>query len=415
MNLIKTSLLSSIAVIIKILTLLGLNKILAIYVGPAGYALIGQLQNVITIVLSFSSTSLNVGITKYTAEYHDDIDKQHKVWKTATKLSLLGTFIISLIMFIFNQELALFFLKDDTYSDVFLWFAFTLILFVFNSLLIAIINGKKEIKSLVTINIIASIVSLIITSFFAFTMGIKGALIALVTNQSFVFFITFALCRRLIWFKVSFFWGNIDRSILIGLAKYSLMALVTAIVVPASHMLIRTHLSSEFGWESAGYWDASWRISTIYLMFITTTLGVYYLPRISEIKNKGDLKYEIMNGYKIILPFVILISFCIYNLREFIVTLLFTPDFMPMESLFFWQLTGDVFKIAGWLLAYIMLGKAMTKLYIISEILFAASFYGFTLIFTQSMGLEGVSFAYCVNYVIYFFFITLAMKRLGVI
>jgi PST family polysaccharide transporter len=122
-----------------------------------------------------------------------------------------------------------------------------------------------------------------------------------------------------------------------------------------------------------------------------------------------------MNGYKIILPFVILISFCIYNLREFIVTLLFTPDFMPMESLFFWQLTGDVFKIAGWLLAYIMLGKAMTKLYIISEILFAASFYGFTLIFTQSMGLEGVSFAYCVNYVIYFFFITLAMKRLGVI
>jgi PST family polysaccharide transporter len=85
-----------------------------------------------------------------------------------------------------------------------------------------------------------------------------------------------------------------------------------------------------------------------------------------------------------------------------------------MESSFL-AVKWEVFKISSWLLAYIMLGKAMTKLYIISEVLFAASFYGLTLIFAQTMGLEGVSFAYCINYVIYFVFITLTMKRLGVI
>ena len=34
MNLVRTSLLNGIAVVIKMLTLLGINKILAIYVGP---------------------------------------------------------------------------------------------------------------------------------------------------------------------------------------------------------------------------------------------------------------------------------------------------------------------------------------------------------------------------------------------
>lgn len=45
MNLLKTSFLSSIATVIKILTGFIVNKVLAIYVGPAGIAQIGQLQN----------------------------------------------------------------------------------------------------------------------------------------------------------------------------------------------------------------------------------------------------------------------------------------------------------------------------------------------------------------------------------
>ena len=36
MTLIKTSLLNAIAVVIKMLTMLGINKILAVYVGPTG-------------------------------------------------------------------------------------------------------------------------------------------------------------------------------------------------------------------------------------------------------------------------------------------------------------------------------------------------------------------------------------------
>ncbi len=64
MSLVKTSLLNGIAVIVKMLSALMLNKVLAIYVGPSGYAIIGQFQNVASILVSFSGGVLATGVTK---------------------------------------------------------------------------------------------------------------------------------------------------------------------------------------------------------------------------------------------------------------------------------------------------------------------------------------------------------------
>ncbi|MEL6948786.1 MAG: DegT/DnrJ/EryC1/StrS family aminotransferase [Pseudomonadota bacterium] len=67
----------------KMLTLLGLNKILAIYVGPAGYAVLGQFQNAVQMITTLASGAINTGVTKYTAEYGEDAPRQHAVWRTA--------------------------------------------------------------------------------------------------------------------------------------------------------------------------------------------------------------------------------------------------------------------------------------------------------------------------------------------
>lgn len=415
MTLIKTSSLNAIAVVVKMLTLLGLNKVLAVYVGPAGYAAIGQLQNAIQMIFTVSGGALNTGVTKYTAEYSSDEYKQINLWRTAFKINLYAGFLISLLLVLFNESLALYFLGNIEYKNVFLWFAATLILFVLNSFFIAIVNGKKEIFLYVKINIVGSLVSLFVTGLCAFYYGLYGALIALVTNQSVVFFITLILCRHFTWFKwKSFFW-NFDKSEATKLSKFALAALTSAIVVPLSHILVRSHLVDSFGWESAGHWDAIWRISSIYLMFITMTLSVYYLPRLSEITSKEEMRKELLNGYRLIIPLLVIISSLIYLLRDFIIILLFSSKFQAMEGLFAWQLVGDTIKIASWLLAYVLLGKAMIKLLIFSELLFASMFYALTVLFSNLIGFEGVALAHALNYAFYFIFIFINLKNKSVI
>ena len=72
-----------------------------------------------------------------------------------------------------------------------------------------------------------------------------------------------------------------------------------------------------------------------------------------------------------------------------------------MRSLFLFQMIGDFFKMASWTLAFLMIAKAMTRTFIITEILFSLSFYGLTVWLTHMNGLIGVTQAYAANYFVY--------------
>lgn len=401
MTLIKTSLLNAIAVVIKMLTMLGLNKILAIYVGPAGYAAIGNFQNAAQMITTFASGAINTGVVKYTAEYHDDEDKQRQVWRTAGTIAVLGSVITGLGVAVFSKQIAQWFLQDESYNTVFIWFSVTLVFFIFNTLLLAILNGKKEIHRYIIANIAGSLFALAVTSVLAIQFGLHGALTALAIHPSFAFIITLYLCYKADWFKFSYLFGRLDKQVVLNLSKYTAMALTSAACVPVSHILIRTHLADTLGMDAAGYWEAMWRLSAAYLMLVTTTLSLYYLPKLSELKDPKEIKAEILQGYKIILPVAAACSLVIYLLRDFIIGVLFTSDFIPMRDLFAWQMVGDTLKIGSWVLAYLMLGKAMMKLFIASEIVFAAGFYGWTYFLTGMYGLEGVTIAHAINYAIY--------------
>lgn len=413
MTLIKTSLLNGIAVIVKMLTLLGLNKILAIYVGPAGYAALGQFQNAVQMITTLAGGAINTGVTKYTAEYHEDETKQQAVWRTAGTIALVGSLLVGVLVVLFNRPLASWFLNDKQLGGVFIWFAATLVLFVFNTLLLAILNGKKEIQRYVIANIAGSLFALLVTTVMAVQFGLYGALVALAVYQSLAFFVTCWICRKSNWFRLRFLIGSVDKSAAKNLAKFTAMALISAACVPLSHILIRNHLGETLGWEAAGYWEAMWRLSAAYLMLVTTTLSVYYLPRISELTEFSEIKKEILSGYKIILPVAAICGLTVYASRALIIRLLFTSEFSEMEALFAWQLVGDTLKIGGWILAFVMLGKAMTKLFIFSEILFSGFFYLLVVYMVDKFQLEGVAFAHALNYFIYWIFMIFFVGRLS--
>lgn len=419
MNLLQTSVLNGVAVLIKTITLFVLNKILAVYLGPTGYAALGQFQNFIQMVTTFAGSAINTAVIKYTAEYHEDESKQRAIWKTAGSIVFVFSLMFAFLILIFQRQLSLYIFHTLEYQTVFVWFAVFLLFFNFNTLFLAILNGKKEILKLVLANIAGSLFALIVTSILAIKLHLYGALIALSIYQSIAFIVTLFLCYRADWFKFSSLFGKIDLEITKKFSSFIWMALVSAICVPLSQMLIRAYLSQEFGLAYAGYWEAMIRLSTVYLMLVTTTLGVYYLPRLSELKMIDEIKKEVYLGYKFLFPLAVAGGVVIFVLRDWIINVLFSPSFAPMQSLFFWQMMGDALKIGSWILAYLMLSKAMTKLYISTEIIFTLSLIALTYVCTQLFGFEGVSIAHLINYGMYWvvisFFIFKSLKQREII
>ena len=411
MNLLKTSVLNGVAVLIKTATMFLLNKILAVYVGPAGYAAIGQFQNFIQMITTFAGSAVNTAVVKYTAEYYADEKKQRTVWQTAGSIVSIFSFIFTFLVLIFHQQLSFWIFKTGEYGSVLIWFAVFLIFFNLNALLLAILNGKKEILKLITANITGSIFSLVITGLLAIKFGLYGALIALSIYQSLNFIVTLYLSYKSEWFEFSYIFGHIELEISKKIAAFAAMALVSAVCVPLSQMAIRSYLVHEFNVTYAGYWEAMIRLSAAYLMLVTTTLSIYYLPRLSELKSLQEIRKEVYLGYKFIFPLAIVGGVLLYLLRDWIIVLLFSKKFLPMADLFLWQMIGDTLKIGSWILAYVMLSKAMTKLFITTEIIFAISSVLLTYICTQIFCFEGVSIAHLINYAIYWVVMSMFVFR----
>ena len=269
MTLIKTSVLSAIATIIKIISGFVINKVVAIYVGPSGLAIIGQLQNFMELIITFSNGAITNGVVKYTAEYQT-IEQKQRIFSTSIIISFVCSLLISIFLFGFSEYLSEFILKDVQYSSVFVVFGATIFLFALNTVFMSILNGQKEIKKYILVNIAGSIFSLFFTSFLIMQLNLMGALYALVVNQSVIFFVTLSFVLKSSWFKFEYFIQGIDKESLLKLSKYSLMAITSALTVPVSHLMIRNYIGENLGWDNAGYWQGIWYISTMYLMLVTT-------------------------------------------------------------------------------------------------------------------------------------------------
>lgn len=411
MTLIKTSALSFIATIVKLLAGLVINKAVAVYIGPSGLALVGQFRNFNQLAMTAAQGGINTGVTKYTAEYGKESERTPILFSTASKISLFSSIVVGVGIVIFANFTSEYFLKSNNYSYIFVIFGFTIILFVINGLLLSILNGLKEIKTWVWINIIQSIYSLIFTTILIVFLGLDGALIALVTNQSIILLIVLWMLRKHPIIKLENFRKTFDSTEAKKLSGFALMAITSAATVPVSHLIIRNYIGENLGWDAAGHWQAIWYISTMYLSVVTTALSIYYLPRLSEITEKDELRKELWQGYKIIMPIVIMMAATIFLLKDFIIWILFTKDFFPVRELFLWQLVGDIIKIAAILIAQLMIAKAMIKIFIVSEIFFSLSFVLFSIFLVNNNGLIGISYAFALNYTLYLFFIFYLTKK----
>lgn len=410
-DIVKVFSLTSISTLVKMCTGLISVKVVASIIGPAGVALVGQLNNFASIVMSFASGGINSGITKYVAEYKDDDSKVTQYLSTALRITGICTLICSLLLIGLHRYISELIMLSPDYEYVFVIFGMTVFMYALNNLLISIVNGYKEFKRYVRISIANSIFGVAFTITLVLCWHLEGALIAAVSYQSFMLLNTIFMIRKLRWFNWTFFKDKLSRIIASQYFRYTLMTMTAALTLPVVQMILRGYIMADISPTEAGWWEGMNRISNMYLMVITSSFGVYYLPRLSELHDPAELRHEILKSYKVIIPILLAGFTLIYFLRFFIIRLLFTPEFLPMSKLFIWQMAGDLFKISSWLLAYLMVAKAMTKLFVSTEILFALLYLGLGFVFVHYNGIVGLTQAYLVNYIVYTIILIIAFRK----
>ncbi|QJT35327.1 O-antigen translocase [Aeromonas media] len=387
-------------------------KVVAIYTGPTGMAMLGQVQSMVGSLNGIINAPAGSGVVRFTAEYKEQgFDACAPWWRAALQWVLIISAIAIPVGLLFAKPIASGILKDVNLAWVVMATVIVLPFAAIGTLCNSVINGQQLYRRYVGLGMLSALISGGVMLAMISLHNIDGALLAAAVQAALIGVVMLISNLRQPWLKLHYWWGDVRPEARKQIGGYMLMAITSALTVPISLIWVRNILISQVGWDATGQWQAVYKISEVYLGVITMALGTYYLPRLASLSSVDDIVSEIHKTARVIIPIVAIMALGVYILRDVAISLLFTDAFRSARDLFAIQLTGDVIKIASWLFAYPMLSRGATKWFMGTEIIFALSLVILTYFFVSKMGLKGAAVAYLVNYSLYFIITFLNVKN----
>jgi len=411
MSIVRTGFYTTIATAARLLAGLVVIKLVAWFAGPAGVGKLGQFMSLMSLLAVLAGGGISAGIVKYVAEYRDDKEKLSRLLAAALWYALCASCLMGCAALLFSRQIAVWLLGDQVYENLIRVLAVAQLAIALFNYILAVINGFMDVRRLAFIQVWGSAFSIVLVLWLSRWLHLYGALLALVLGQVLCLAVGLPAWWRSPYFQRSMLRMHFDREMTLRLAAFSVMTLSSALLPPLINIAVRDHLALQFGWTQVGYWQAVSKVSDAYLLFLTTAINIYYLPKLASTHARAALVLELRHAYRYLLPAVVALAAVVYVLRGWVTRLLFSADFMSANALYGPQLLGDVIKIASFILSYVMLAKAMTRLFVISECVFAASYLLLVYVFTAHFGLVGAMYAFTFNYLIYLAFNVFVVRR----
>lgn len=402
---------NSVHILLKLVFGFITSKALAIFVGANGMAYVGNFRAFLNVIENFSLLGIQNAIVKYVSEYQNDKSKLKPVLATFGLLLLASSITISLVLiFGANYLSQQIFYHSEIYTFVFYILAILFPLYVFSTFCISVVNGFKEYKKVIYIQIISSSIALLFSVFLIYYYETFGALISLVLAPVFVFFVSLFYLRNVISFSDVFSFSSFDFLVVKNLSEYVLMALVSGVIGSFVLLEIRTDVIEITGLKNAGIYEGLQRISSYYLLFISSIMAIYFYPKLAE--TNSNTKAIILNYFKTIITVFALGLVVIYFLRKFIIQVLFSTEFETMESLFLWQLVGDLLKATALIFGTILIATKQTKVFIITEIVSLFIMYYSSNWMLHAIGINGIVLAHTFTYFMYLLVLVIYFRKM---
>ena len=406
----KITSLNSIHILLKLIFGFITSKALALFVGANGMAYVGNFRAFLNVLENFSLLGIQNAVVKYVSEFQNDKSKLKSVLATFGLLLLTSSIAISLFLILGADYLSKqIFNHSEIYSFVFYSIAVVFPLYIFSTFCISVVNGFQEYKNVIYIQIISSAIALIFSVFFIYYYSTIGALVSLIFAPIFVFFVSLFYLKKHIRFwdvlSIEFF----DFKIVKNLSEYVLMALVSGVIGSFVLLEIRTDIVAITGLQQAGIYEGLQRISSYYLLFVSSIMAIYFYPKLAE--TNSNSKEIVLHYLKTIIPLFTIGLVIIYFLRKLIIQVLFSSEFESMESLFLWQLIGDVLKATSLIFGTLLIAKKQTKVFIITEIISLCIMYFSSNLMLHSIGINGIVQAYAFTYLIYLVVLVIYFRK----
>ncbi|MFT3795814.1 O-antigen translocase [Flavobacterium sp.] len=392
--LLKVLSLNSISVMVSFVLGIFSAKIVSVFLGPAGMALLGSFRNFSAMVKSVATLGVNNSAIRLFVENKEDSKALSAVYSTFFWLFLLVSSVMAALLLLLANPISAFLFYTDHYAMPVRFFGMLLPLMAINAFWIAIYNGWAKYKKIVLIQIISNVLIFAFTGLLIWKQQLYGGLLAMGLGEALLFLVTFFYVqsdRALFRFELV---RKIDRKYTGVIGKFSAMALLSAILIPLVLILVRNHIVDRWGVEQAGIWDAVNRLSGFYMTLFSSGLSLYYMPKLASLHTESAFKGELKSYFRSFIPLFVLMLLLLFVFKDAVLALAFTQQFAAVNELLIWQMLGDLVKMMTLAFGFQILVKTRMRDYFIVELVFNGCYLLLSFLLVRVHAVEGALQAY---------------------
>lgn len=356
------------ASIINILVGIIKTKVIAVLLGPAGVGLMGLYQSIMSTVQTLAGCGMDTsGVRQIAVSNGDnkvlDLVRRSLLWGNL----LLGGIGIVILLLARKQVSQLVFNDTEHVVEIGL-----LGVGVFFSLMaasqMALLQGLRRIGDIARVNIFSSVAGLIIGVLIIWWQRQDGVHWFVITAPMTSFIFASWYASRLQRVEVEH-----DRNTIIqewqSLLRLGIPVMAAALLTLVTQLLARTFVLNELGLDASGYFQAAWAISMTYIGFVLGAMATDYLPRLTEAINEPERANRLVNeqmemGLLMAAPVLL----AMLTLSPWLIELLYAKSFAPAAEILRWQVMGDVFKVLGWPMGFIILALGRGDVFIATQL-----------------------------------------------
>lgn len=379
------------------------SKVIAVLLGPAGVGIIGLFQSGLQLVQQMTNMGLAQSAVRDVSEANGTGDNQ-KISKTITAVrrlvwitGLLGLIAVAVLSPLLSKSS----FGNYDYTIPFIFLSITLLFDQLSAGQKVVLQGMRRLKDLAKCSAFGATFGLLVSIPLYYWMGVKGIVPTLILTSFCALCLSWVYSRRIkiepvqVTTKQTFEQGRL--MLVMGISMS-----VSGIFSTGVAFIIRSYIQNVGGVEEVGLYQAGFIIMNTYVGLIMNAIATDYYPRLAAI-NKDYIKCrEVVSqqgeiGTMILAP---MLTVCLVFM-PFVLKILYSDQFLVANNYISWACLGMLLKFASWIISFMFVAKAESKVFMLNEI--SANIY--TLLFSvlgyKFWGLQGIGVAFALNYLLY--------------
>jgi O-antigen/teichoic acid export membrane protein len=379
------------------------SKFIAVLLGPIGIGVSGMLSATTGIISGLTNFGLGTSAVRDISAAHESENTKRIaivsnvlnrwVWITG----LLGM-ILTLLL---SPWLSYVSFGNYEYTIAFLVLSITLLINQLNSGQLVVLQGSRKISLLAKANLAGSLIGLFTTIPLYYVWGIDGIVPALVIAAIVSLMVSYYFRKKVVVEKIRV---SKVRSIAEGkqMLKMGFLISMSGFMTLGFSYLVRLVISHEGSISEVGLYNAGFAIISTSVGLIFTAMGTDYYPRLSAVahdENKANITINNQIEIALIILGPVIVVFILSI--DWIIQLLYTNQFLSLNTMIVWAAVGMFFKAVSWSIGYYFLAKGTSKLFFWNELISNIYITVLNVIGYYYWGLSGLGYSLVLSYFIH--------------